>query len=93
MNGIRQRLGQFAHRPGSICAMFGDQIDQGRSDHYAVRHLGDRGGLFRRAHTEADCDGDLGVLLDPGNRLIDRGLRGLLHTGDPGDRDVVEEPR
>ena len=36
--------------------MLGHQFNQRAADHHAIGDLGNRAGLFRRAHAEADCD-------------------------------------
>ena len=88
----RQGCDIGADRLGRILAVLADQFDDRRADHDAVGDARDRGGLVGRADAEADRDGQVGRGLEPGDGFLDRGLRGLLLAGDPGDRDVIEEP-
>ena len=92
MDRIGKHSGESFEVLRSRLAMLSDQLDQRRADRDPVGDAGDRRGLLGRADAEADHDGQVGRGLDAGDVLFDRGRRGLLLAGDPGDRDVIEEP-
>ena len=55
--------------------------------------VADRAGLFRRTHAEADRDRYVRSRFQCLDRIFDRSLSGLLRTGDPGNRDVIDKAR
>ena len=78
---------------GCILAMLADQLDDRRADHDAVRDARRSAAACSGVRTpKPTATGRSVAAFRRGDRVLDRGWRRLLLAGDPGDRDVVEEP-
>ena len=66
--------------------------NQGAADDQAVGDRGQRPDLLGRADPEADADRQVGLGAEPGDVLGQLGREALPLAGDPGDRDIVDEP-
>ena len=70
----------------------GQPPDQGAADDQAVGHRGELADVLGRADPEADADRQVGLGPEPGDVLGQLGGQRLPLAGDPGHRDVVDEP-
>ena len=70
----------------------GQPADQGAADDQAVGDRGELPDLLGRADPEADADRQVGLGPEPGDVLGQLGREALPLAGDPGDRDVIDEP-
>ena len=69
-----------------------DLFDDDGADDDAVAMGGDGGGLLGGVDAEADADGDLGVLFDPGDGFADRVGGGSVGACDAGAGESVNKP-
>ena len=72
--------------------MLGDQFYDRRADDDAIGDARDVRRLLGGADAEADRDRDVGLGLEAGDGVLDRGLLRLLEPGDAGDRHIIQEP-
>src|SRR5690606_27548775 len=92
MDGRGKLFSQAPDVAGRVGAVLGDEIDERRSDHDTIRHLGNSLRLLGRANTEADRDREVSGALEAGDVFPNRSESCLLLARDARDGDVIEKP-